>query len=289
MKEFNYERCWRTDCEPAFKKLSGGEIFNANAGGIYGLLCRVELLSPYLTQHKKHLSTLVFVEETSHRLRELLPRIEDDFDRVQCELLAEASELVYWAGHLAPGISPSSGKNAIGKRLQESGLYWKFQSLAVASIIRRNGGEALCQAKARHTAAHKKFYDHKEGTEFDNEELAEKYADIGGDIFEVCAVANINYRVEDSHVRGHPFMIGLKHMQGDSGRLDMSQPCAYPGCGACLEDHKSDRVMVLRLKKAIMKAAVNPQLLQMKDKLAEDKIKLDGFAFEKAEGNDFID
>lgn len=282
MKEFNFERCWREDCKPAFERLAGNGV--QPAGGIYGLFCELEELAPVLTQNKKNLSVVEPLKIATNREREKFSKLELAFDNIASELLAECSELVYWSGHLAPSKEP------LGKRLQAYGLYWKFQSVVVASIIRRNCGEALHQARQRHTAAHKKFYDHKEGTEFDNEELTEKYKDIGGDAFEVLKVENINYRVEgNSHVSSHPFMIGIKHMKANSISLDLTESCAFPGCGCKIEDHVSDRVVCLKLRRSIKKTDAPPLLEQMAKKFEEDKIKFDGFAFVKADGFQFLD
>lgn len=98
------------------------------------------------------------------------------------------------------------------------------------------------------------------------------------DLLAVKLVTNVNHKP-------HPFMIGTKHVayasDHHSGRLGEETcrkvPCAHPRCNATYEEHTSDNVCFLQLKRNGTNDEVNTILKNLVDNI--EKNLVDGFAF----------
>ena len=257
MKEFNYKRAWKQYVKPEFDRLSPAVIT---------LLDRVRDVVDSLGQDR----SLALVGQT--------PELVAAFDAIPAEELAWASKVIYYYGHLASDGSAQTG-----------GLYWKFEKLADASLINREkvdcsqslstpGLVALHEAKTKMDVALKGFDDHKEGTEYDNDELpkflTELLPELAG-VVELLKADNVNYKP-------HPFMIGPKHFPKDGGMFIQPRqaPCAMQGCNLSYDEHTSDRALFVRPlteNEPDIKAA----LKKIVEACTKTGIKLDGFALVK--------
>lgn len=101
------------------------------------------------------------------------------------------------------------------------------------------------------------------------------------DLFEVYDVTNINHNP-------HPYMIGPKHVshsQQYGGVLDnrtlKEVQCSSQGCNLSYEEHTSDEVCFLKLKRDGTNEEANAILKELVDDLGENFI--DGFSFIETE------
>ena len=248
MKEFNYKRAWEQYVRPEFTKMAPA------------------LLS--LVQDVTEVARSLEQVGASHQLKstppELVSLLVKKLDEIPLEELAWASQVVYYFGHLAP--------NGEG---QQGGAYWKFQMLADQSVLGRKGGnEALYQAKLRMKTKLEGFHDHKEGSEYANEELAGLVQKLLPDMteVEVLGAENVNFKP-------HPFVIGPKHFPTDGGMyIDPHRaPCAMKGCNLSYEEHTSERALFVR-PKVEDEEKFRAALKKVLEVLEENSVKIDGFA-----------
>jgi len=244
MKEFNYERAWREYVKPEFEKLSGM---------VHLLFVQTATVVDSLGQARD----LSLVGQT--------PELVAAFDAVPVEELAWASQVIYYYGHLAPDRTAQSG-----------GLYWKFQKLADASIINRDV-TALHEAKTRMEQALKSFDDHKEGTEYDNDELPKFLTELLPELATVVEILKADY----VNHKPHPFCIGLRHFPKDGGIYinPRQAPCAMRGCNLSYDEHTSERALFVR--PLTEEPAVSVALKKIVDTCKQNFIKLDGFGLVK--------
>lgn len=290
--EFNYKRAWTEYVNPEFNKLRP-EVKKA-----FDLVC-------------KHSDKLKQRSDLTVRFPDDLPELREAFDAEFNEdgvaaILKEGTayyvnrvgDVIHAYGHL----SPSSKDNPV---YQFGGATWKFELLVNTWLTDRKIAPSH-EAKVDWEAKMKEFHDHKEGTDYDNDEAAKMFESIpqGSTI---AGVRNVNFRVEksdgtvDGSVPPHPFVIGTQHFPKDGGMyIDMHQaPCAMKECGYPVEAHKSDVVMFLRVdyrtvlakdtkkyeKIPADKFKVDADLKALKDAVEahnaknKDKVRVDGFAF----------
>lgn len=246
MKELNYKRAWEQYVRPVFLKLCPS-VMEA------------------LDHTRRNVDKLSQVG-ASNQLSGVPVILRSMFDCIPKTTLAWASEVVYYYGHLAPDGSA-----------QDDGLYWKFQKLAITSLVERGAGEQiLAVAKQQMKAALKNFDDHKEGTEYSDDEVVEfvrsELPNNEGGFIEMLRVDRVNNKPDT-------FCIGRRHFKSDSVYLDPSAaPCA--GCGRPYSEHTSDRVMFVKVLnedtnslQVVLKAIV--------DFCKEHTIMLDGFTLVK--------
>jgi hypothetical protein len=258
-KEFNYKRAWEEYVKPEFEKLYNEvhKVLNAT---------RVEV---------DNISQVDATKTVTGHSKELMAM----FDAIPTEVLAWASEVVYYYGHLASG-----------KQCQGGELYWKFQDLASMSLINRKpyDSEIIHKAKVKMDKALEGFHDHEESTEYSNEEVPEYIrgisASIEEGIVEMHAVHNVNHKPD-------MFCIGQRHFPKDGGMYIQPEQAPCYTCGQPYSEHTSDRVMLL---KPIVKDDKDPDtflkdnqeaikkiMLHINEICTAAKIKLDGFAFIK--------
>ena len=109
-------------------------------------------------------------------------------------------------------------------------------------------------------------------------EIQFKKAMEGQDVFNVMSVDNINHRP-------HPYMIGPKHIAYANdhhfGILDEDTckhvRCAHPKCELSYDEHTSDRVCFLQLKRNATEEEGRAILKSVSDTLGNTIV--DGFAF----------
>jgi len=241
-KEFNYKRAWDEYVQPEYKKLCDTFQFT----NLYHLV-------------EKHVHELNQDGASNTLIGAKVPHIIAMFDCTPVEELAWASQVVYYYGHLASN-----------KAAQEGGLYWKFEKLADASVINRGGALELNHAKSKMDKALKAYYDHKEGTEYDDEEATEILAKVTADGVSVLRVDHVNHKPDI-------FCIGPKHFKSDSIYLDPNvAPCAH--CGESYSSHTSDRVVFVKVHNPDDKVKIQGALVSLKDACEASTIKIDGFA-----------
>ena len=245
-KEFNYARAWKEYVVPEFTNL-------------------------HYDVNKAYLLTLERVNElhqdgASHALTGQTQDLINLFDKIPVKHLAWASQVVYYYGHLSP-----SG-NA-----QEGGLYWKFQILADTALIRHNANEVMYQAQQKMKAALDNFDDHKEGSEYDDDEVPERISvlspSIGAGAVKILKMDCVNFKPD-------MFCISGAHFPKDGGMYIKPEqaPCAH--CHQDYKAHTHDRVMfvmILTENQDDVKAA----LQRIIDLCKEQSIRLDGFVLVK--------
>ena len=258
-KEFNYKRAWDEYVKPEYENLPNEvhKALNSTRSEVDNIN-QVDA-SKTVTGHSKELMAM--------------------FDAIPTEILAWASEVVYYYGHLA-----------YGKQCQNGGLYWKFQDLASMSLINRKPyeGEVLHKTLVKMDKALEAFHDHEENTEYSNEEVPEYIrgisAHIEEGIVEMRAVKNVNHKPD-------VFCIGLRHFPKDGSMYIKPEQAPCCNCGQDYSAHTSDRVMLL---KPIVKDGGDPDtflkdnqevikkiMQHINEICTAAKIKLDGFAFVK--------
>ena len=256
-KEFNYKRAWKEYVEPEFKKLSS------------------QILKAYneTARQVESIQQIGATMQTSGQTPELMSL----FDEISKEDLAWAHEVVYYYGHLA-----SKGEG------QTEGLYWKFQKLANMSLLNRKpyDGEVMVKAKGRMKQALETFHDHKDGTEYDDDEVVDRILsvspNIGEDVIKMLKVKHVNHKPD-------VFCIGPKHFPKDGSMYIKPEQAPCCNCGQPYSEHTSDQVMFVQPEvkndkdpKEFMKdneEAIKRVLKNIADTCTIAKIKLDGFAF----------
>lgn len=252
MKEFNYKRAWEEHVRPEFTKL------------MPAVLTLVQSVA-------EAASSLEQVGASHHLQGEQVSSLVKQMDEIPLEELARASQVVYYFGHLAPD-----------GQAQQGGTYWKFQILADKSILGRQGGsKALDEAKREMDAKLKEFHDHKEGTEYADDELAELIQELLPEVSETVEVE----RAERVNFNPHPFVIGPKHFPEDGGMYidPYKAPCAMKGCNLSYEEHTSERALFVRPKVDPATGAFKDALKKILAVLEENSVKIDGFALLKPE------
>jgi len=253
--EFNYKRVWDHQIKPLF-----------------------EMLSPAI--HKALIATALEVEAinqigASMKVSGQSKELTAMFDAIPTDELAWAKEVVYYYGHLA-----------YGKQCQECGLYWKFQKLASMSLIYRKPyeGEVIHEANVEMERTLNTFHDHKEGTEYDNEEvpayLLSLSPKIERDLIKIYKVDYVNHKPD-------VFCIGPRHFPNDSGMYIKPEQAPCYSCGQDYSAHTYDRVMFIKPivnddedPDTVLKNKQIPEILEHIVELCKaSKIKLDGFAF----------
>ena len=183
----------------------------------------------------------------THQLKDLsMPWLEgfpEKFAAIPDEELVHAQMVIHNLGHW-----DSKDSHDLLFPRDKHGGYWKFEHLAKQSLVAR--GYCSPQAKNWPKPPTEQFMVHKEGTEFDNEELADLARPLVDDFyFEVVRVDQCNYRVKglpDSE--GHPFVIGRKHI-ANSHTMFLDPRCApCDHCGRQYDDHTSEKALLLKLK-----------------------------------------
>lgn len=264
-KEFNYERAWKELYAPALHQMPLQ---------IRSLVNEFAYLAPKLVQNRHHLEQLDLTEEAQGIKANFdhLFKTWEEFKKVAGRSgaeLADAAELVYWYGHLAPGNASKDGHFDA----QRDGLYWKFKSLVIAALIEaKTSGEIMHRAKAKYDALNNTFYDHKEGTELDNDEIAEKYRPLVEDVFEVVGVRDVNFKPDI-------FCIGTRHFPKDGGMYIRPEQAPCCNCGKPYAEHTHDRVMFLKCLRDLPNREAAKALNRIKKAAEKDKVRLDGFGF----------
>lgn len=114
-----------------------------------------------------------------------------------------------------------------------------------------------------------------------NTELEKKYQEKyfkDSNLFILKSIQHVNYKP-------HPYVIGSKHVAyaadhygGMLGKETLEKiPCAEKGCQLPYDEHTSDKVMFLQLKRDTTGKEAGTFLMQMEDEIKQDGI--DGFAF----------
>lgn len=106
----------------------------------------------------------------------------------------------------------------------------------------------------------------------------------GQDVFKVLKVDHVNHRP-------HPFMIGPKHVAHAAdhhmGRLGEETckliPCAWKGCTSSYEEHTSDNVCFLQLRRNATQDEANKIMVSLREHIGDQLV--DGFAFVETEEN----
>ena len=247
-KEFNYARAWREYVKPEFKKL-------------------YPAIKAAYDETFKVVDTLNQVG-ASHQLTGQSASLISLYEAIDPEILAWASQVVYFYGHLSPE-----------KTAQEGGLYWKFQILADTVFFARKdvSSEVARRAKIKMDKALNNFDDHKEGTEYDNDELPDYIASITPDI----GAGDVSIlRVDDVNHKPDMFCITGKHMRLSQGMyLDPNvAPCGV--CGQPYSAHTHERAMLLKVHTE-KEERIKEAMKRILGFCEEHKIKIDGFALVK--------
>ena len=127
----------------------------------------------------------------------------------------------------------------------------------------------------------------------EQEKIIAGLQEIGGELFTVKGIHNVN------HSQGHPYTIGSNHVSHAADHfngglfetciIDLEKKhggsCAHPGCHVKFEDHKSDRIVFLQLKREVKNREASECLYNMKLFLQEHDYPVAGFGFvETSEG-----
>jgi len=170
------------------------------------------------------------------------------------------------------------------------GANWKFEHLAKAVVIERGDQHLLQEVDLQRRLNwpecdhphDKPFHDHKPGSDYSLEEqhhlLNEGLPE--GTPFEF-------YRVIHANHKPHVFMIGPRHMTGDSPVLDPnSAPCVHPTgtdgfgrrgpCGLPYSEHTWDTIAVIKLLRDIDREEL--EAIKQVEPVME-KYGIDGVAF----------
>jgi hypothetical protein len=274
-KELNYSRCWNEYLKPEFEKMFGKIIRDKKCLRLAKSTPNrkeYENLRSALNITLRHVHTMT-QDGASHALNGVTEITKILFDKVPVEQLAIASQLVYYYGHFAPS------KSAI----QDGGAYWKFQILADRAVIDKGRSFDLAHdAQIAINAKIEEYNDHKEGTEYDNEEGAEILTaltkDISKTFLSIEKIDTVNHKPD-------MFCIGPQHLTGDSIYLDPTvAPCAH--CGQPYSAHTYDTAMFVKLlrdpkESKEVEDMIRYLLKKILDYAIEHRIKLDGFAMVK--------
>jgi hypothetical protein len=198
----------------------------------------------------------------SHALTGITQDLINIFDKVPVKHLAWASQVVYYYGHLSPC-----------KSAQDDGLYWKFQILADTVLIRHNATEKMYQAKQKMQAALDNFNDHKEDSEYDDDEVPDRIKalspNIGAGAVEILKMDCVNFKPD-------MFCISEAHFPKDGSMYIKPEqaPCAH--CKQDYKAHTHDRVMFVKILTE-NQDDVKTALQRIIDLCKEQSIRLDGF------------
>lgn len=240
--EFNYKRAWDEYVSKEFDKLYA-------------------LIRPVACALWREVGSITQMN-MSLRLTGMSDDLKTIFDTVPVDTLAWASEVVYYYGHLGYGKH---------QHLQARGFYWKFQKLAVASVLKRNGNEHLRLARVQMKKMLKQFHDHKSGTEYDNEELLTLIRrEVEFDALEIVKVKNINHKPD-------VFCITSRHFPQDGGIYIRPEqaPCGH--CGRPYSEHTYDRALFVKRTNEDNNA-LKKSMQAIVDFCKGRNIRLDGFA-----------
>lgn len=308
MREFNYRRAHREWAQPQFDKLSiPVKMLWQRVVAATASLRQVEDLSvrwPADNPGLQEAFTDIPVEELAAAMFVIYrwghwahvhaitakplhsaPRtfVGGDFD-----VFTPGRSVNEWLAELANG-DDSFDEDAVERifhyagpnNIETVGAYWKFESLAKASMIsrRHEWGDGALAVELGYIQD--SFMDHKPGTDYSNDEKHLLFTELFADHFDPVEVITCNYRP-------HPFMIGLQHVACASetgGLLDhdaMSRyPCAHVGCGQSLADHTFDTVLMLRPLRSMEHEDAGALLLFAKPLFMRHNI--DGVALLKSE------
>jgi hypothetical protein len=272
--EFNFKRAWDEWAHPRFCAM-GRDVHLA--------IEAVRVVAPTLQQ--RGANRVEFPDN--------LP-LRASFDVLDPAAVQEAGKVVYYYGHWAYKGTP-------GERLQDHGLYWKFEHLADAWLI-ANGH---APSKVWYDANFKidGYMDHKPGTPYDTDEVAKLLAPSVAPEFEVVGCKYVNHRVEDRTGKpithndrrpgegmNHPFMITLAHFPTDGGMYIQPEQAPCGLCGRPYDQHKSDVALFVKPTRDLANAEAGTALNRAKLLVEEhnaanpkDKVRLDGFAFPKSQ------
>jgi hypothetical protein len=114
-----------------------------------------------------------------------------------------------------------------------------------------------------------------------NTDLEKKYQETyfkESDLFTLKSIQNVNYKP-------HPYTIGPTHVTyaadhcgGMLGKETLEKvPCAHLGCTLSYDEHISDKVMFVQLKRNTTGKEAGTFLMQMEEEILKDGI--DGFSF----------
>jgi hypothetical protein len=127
---------------------------------------------------------------------------------------------------------------------------------------------------------------HKAGTPWELADLPERYQALVVDDFEIVQGMTVNHKP-------HPFVIGPQHFPKGGGLFlgenEMRQaPCAYRErggyrCDLMYDQHTSDRALLLKAKRNLTNKEAAATLFKLKEAIAANGDKIDGFAFVKSE------
>jgi len=208
----------------------------------------------------------------------------DEFKEAFDEAAKNTPAMLAHSGYVIYGLGHWDYKGAGEWPRDSHGGYWKYEHFVKQALAARSYSYASFKPYDTEKGW---MMDHKEGTDYDNDELADMFRPRLADHFEVLDVRNVNFRVRGAAKHdGHPFCIGNAHMQNSVGMyLDpRSAPCAQ--CKLPYDDHESDRVMILRrtgkyLPQYELTEDEKAALEAIKEDLEVHKV--DGFVFVPAE------
>jgi hypothetical protein len=230
MKEFDYVSAWKKLIHPEFLKI-------------------YPIISSAYDETKRCASTLRQIEARHDTLNGLTTDLEKLYNLIPADVLAYASEVVYYYGHLAPD-----------REAQDDGLYWKFQIIANKNLRDRGESNKPIDLSS--------FYIHKKESKYDNNEIPD-----------LIKTNKILLKVEVENVNHKPdmFCIGARHFSGNSMYLDPNSAPCYR-CGSPYSEHTSERVVFLTITK-LNKAQL--YVKKINTILLKKNIKVDGYSFIK--------
>lgn len=148
------------------------------------------------------------------------PELESRFENIAAEFLARAIPIVYAYGHWGSGWAmPNDG-----------GAYWKFKILGKQALVAKDRAGAWVAHECDTQAF---IVPHPHETAIDD-----ALRDSG---LRRHDVTNVNFDP-------HPFVIGARHLENSRGMYlePNCAPCAMRGCNLTYEEHRSERVLVLK-------------------------------------------
>lgn len=240
MREFNYKRAHKEWALPQF-----------------------ELLPQQVKDLYTHVQTEYADRNQNAKLGMdwLNPESQALFAAVPPEVLAPAAHVIYALGHWDYKDSGNPAKD-------NHGGYWKFELLAKQSLIERDA----IRDYAKSAAPTDSFMDHKEGTDLDHEEIAQKLSPEFKPLFEVVKVMTVNHKPD-------PFCIGTKHFKTDSMYLDpRAAPCHT--CGRPYDEHTYETAVLVRRLTSQDPRLTEPEQAKLKELVQVlTQYKIDGIAF----------
>lgn len=211
--EFNYKRAHREWAYPEWEALPD------------------EVKELYLTVIEKYDGT----NQSGDLSMPWLEGIEELFDVIDMEVLAHSAMVINALGHW-----DSSDNHDLEFPRNKHGAHWKYERLARQNLVKRGYPGPMPKPPSD------QYMDHKEGTDYNNEELTELLRPMIAKHFSVLRVDNVNHRIRNApFVKGHPFVIGRKHLENSNTMIldPRCAPCSH--CGYSYDHHISDRVALL--------------------------------------------